>query len=54
MSMKDFTQIFTLGRKAKAAVVAVAFALSMPIGAEAQEMFGDTIFFEDFGTGCGT
>jgi hypothetical protein len=52
--MKDFTQIFTLGRKAKAAVVAVAFALSMPIGAEAQEMFGDTIFFEDFGTGCGT
>jgi hypothetical protein len=52
--MKDFTQIFTLGRKAKAVVVAAAFALSMPIvSAQTPEnvMWGDTIFFEDFGTG---
>lgn len=53
--MKDFTQIFTLGRKAKAVIAAVAFALSMPMAsAQTTEMFGDTIFFEDFGTGCGT
>ncbi|MBR0499005.1 MAG: hypothetical protein IJJ78_07990 [Paludibacteraceae bacterium] len=52
--MKDFTQIFTLGRKAKAAIVAAAFALSMPIvSAQTPDnvMWGDTIFFEDFGTG---
>ena len=52
--MKDFTQIFTLGRKAKAVIVAAAFALSMPIvSAQTPEnvMWGDTIFFEDFGTG---
>lgn len=54
MSMKDFTQIFTLGRKAKAVIVAAAFALSMPIvSAQTPEnvMWGDTIFFENFGTG---
>ena len=52
--MKDFTQIFTLGRKAKAVIVAAAFALSMPIvSAQTPDnvMWGDTIFFEDFGTG---
>ena len=50
--MKDFTQIFTLGRKAKAVIVAAAFALSMPIvSAQTNVMWGDTIFFEDFGTG---
>ncbi|MBP3466967.1 MAG: hypothetical protein J6K01_05060 [Paludibacteraceae bacterium] len=52
--MKDFTQIFTLGRKAKAVIVAAAFALSMPIvSAQTPEnvMWGDTIFFENFGTG---
>lgn len=52
MSMKDFTQIFTLGRKAKAVIVAAVFALSMPIvSAQTNVMWGDTIFFEDFGTG---
>ena len=52
--MKDFTQIFTFGRKAKAAIVAVVFALSMPIvSAQTPDnvMWGETIFFEDFGTG---
>lgn len=52
--MKDFTQIFTLGRKAKTVIVAAAFALSMPIvSAQTPDnvMWGDTIFFEDFGTG---